>query len=136
MNVLSRIHKPKDSLFSWTSGFAHYEGVMNWGFLLLTMGGIRLGLENLNKYGVRVDPTFWVQAVFGNVTTKTGEYPTLNLILREWRCIAAMLNTAFHNGQLTSLMAIAVTHIIMLTTLGVEKLMAQVRLQKINASTR
>ena len=44
-----RIHKPSDSIFSWNSGFNNYEGVVNWGFLLLTMGGVRLGLENLNK---------------------------------------------------------------------------------------
>jgi diacylglycerol O-acyltransferase-1 len=34
---------------------------MNWAFLLLTIGGVRLLLENYNKYGVRVDPTFWVK---------------------------------------------------------------------------
>jgi len=55
------IHRPRDSLFSWSSGFAHYEGVMNWAFLMLTIGGLRLLLENYNKYGVRVDPTFWVR---------------------------------------------------------------------------
>ncbi len=32
---------------------------MNWAFLLLTIGGVRLGLENFNKYGIRVDPSFW-----------------------------------------------------------------------------
>ena len=56
---------------------------MNWAFLLLTLGGIRLFLENLNKYGVRVDPGFWVFALFGNFTGDTGEYPTLYLLLCE-----------------------------------------------------
>ena len=48
-DIFCRIHKPSDSIFSWSSGFNNYEGVVNWAFLLLTMGGVRLGLENLNK---------------------------------------------------------------------------------------
>jgi len=39
---LYRCHKPRDSLFSWSSGFNNFTGLVNWGFLLLTMGGIRL----------------------------------------------------------------------------------------------
>lgn len=78
------IHKPKDSLLSWSSGFQHYEGIMNWAFLILCIGGVRLFLENLNKYGVRVDPTIWLWAVFGNIVTDTGEYPLLQLFICEW----------------------------------------------------
>jgi hypothetical protein len=44
-----RCHKPRDSLFSWSSGFDNFTGLVNWGFLLLTMGGIRLLLENFIK---------------------------------------------------------------------------------------
>ena len=47
--LFSSIHRPRDSLFSWSSGFQDFEGVMNWAFLLLTLGGLRLVLENLNK---------------------------------------------------------------------------------------
>ena len=43
------IHRAKDSYLSWGSGFAHFEGVMNWAFLMLAIGGIRLFLENFNK---------------------------------------------------------------------------------------
>ncbi|XP_059089214.1 diacylglycerol O-acyltransferase 1-like isoform X2 [Tigriopus californicus] len=75
------IHRPKDSLFSWNSTFQDYEGVMNWAFLLLFLGGTRLFLENLNKYGIRVDPSFWLHAIFGNISDGTGEFPTLYLIL-------------------------------------------------------
>ena len=45
----SRIHRPKDSLFSWSSGFQDYEGIMNWALLILSLAGIRLFLENINK---------------------------------------------------------------------------------------
>lgn len=44
-----RCHRPRDSLFSWSSGFDNFTGLVNWGFLLLTMGGFRLLLENLIK---------------------------------------------------------------------------------------
>lgn len=53
------IHRPRDSLFSWSSGFTNFTGLVNWGFLLLCIGGLRLGLENLLKYGIRVNPIDW-----------------------------------------------------------------------------
>lgn len=43
------IHKPRDSLFSWSSEFTNFTGLVNWGFLLLTIGGVRLCLENFLK---------------------------------------------------------------------------------------
>jgi diacylglycerol O-acyltransferase-1 len=83
MNVDSRIHKPRDSIFSLTSGFTNYEGLINWAFLLLGIGGLRLTLENLNKYGLRVNPSAWVYALFGNFdpNAESQEYPTLFLLL-------------------------------------------------------
>ncbi|XP_069191146.1 diacylglycerol O-acyltransferase 1 isoform X2 [Procambarus clarkii] len=54
------IHKPRDSLFSWSSGFTRYEGFVNWGGLILLLGGIRLFLENVLKYGVRINPVSWL----------------------------------------------------------------------------
>ncbi|EDV99301.1 GH13104 [Drosophila grimshawi] len=53
------IHRPRDSLFSWSSGFTNFSGLVNWAFLLLCMGGLRLGLENLLKYGIRINPIDW-----------------------------------------------------------------------------
>ncbi|XP_017854490.1 diacylglycerol O-acyltransferase 1 isoform X2 [Drosophila busckii] len=53
------IHRPRDSLFSWSSGFTNFTGLVNWGFLLLCIGGLRLGLENLLKYGIRINPLDW-----------------------------------------------------------------------------
>ena len=35
--------------FFSSSGFQNFEGMINWAFLLLAMGGIRLFLENINK---------------------------------------------------------------------------------------
>lgn len=77
-------HRPRDSLFSWSSGFQNFTGLINWAFLLLTMSGIRLCLENLLKqvecsskkkgtkhdnfffrYGVRVDPVQWFVVLTG-----------------------------------------------------------------------
>ncbi|KAL0274082.1 UNVERIFIED_CONTAM: hypothetical protein PYX00_006598 [Menopon gallinae] len=59
-------HTPRDSLFSWSSGFSNFAGFVNWAFLLLFMGGVRLFLENLLKYGVRVDPHQWILVLTGN----------------------------------------------------------------------
>lgn len=58
-------HRPRDSLFSWSSGFHNFTGLVNWGFLLLTMSGFRLLLENLLKYGIRVDPFQWFIVLTG-----------------------------------------------------------------------
>jgi diacylglycerol O-acyltransferase-1 len=80
----SRLHKPRDSIFSLTSGFTKYEGLVNWAFLLLGIGGLRLSLENLNKYGVRVNPSAWVYALWGNLdhpNAESREFPTLFLFL-------------------------------------------------------
>ncbi|XP_055376424.1 diacylglycerol O-acyltransferase 1 [Condylostylus longicornis] len=72
-------HKPRDSLFSWSSGFDNWTGLVNWGFLLLTMGGFRLCLENLLKYGVRIDPIQWYIVLSGK---NEGEgHPSLILVV-------------------------------------------------------
>merc|ERR1719150_1242471 len=62
------IHSPRDSLISWSSGFQNFEGIVNWAFLLLAMGGIRLFLENINKYGVRVNLTAWMSVLWYHLT--------------------------------------------------------------------
>jgi len=77
------IHKPRDSILSWNSDFTNYEGLVNWAFLLLCLGGIRLSLENFNKYGIRVNPKSWIDALFGQLDpfNENREYPTTFLIL-------------------------------------------------------
>ncbi|KAF5277673.1 hypothetical protein FQA39_LY18442 [Lamprigera yunnana] len=75
-----RCHKPRDSLFSWTSGFDNFTGFINWAFLLLSMGGVRLLLENFIKYGIRVDPLQWVYVLTGQDYNGT-EHPALILLV-------------------------------------------------------
>ncbi|KAL6429860.1 hypothetical protein ACFW04_007613 [Cataglyphis niger] len=72
-------HRPRDSLFSWSSGFDNFTGFVNWGFLLLGIGGIRLLLENFIKYGIRVDPRQWFIFLSGK-SDGGEEYPSLLLI--------------------------------------------------------
>ncbi|KAF7275235.1 hypothetical protein GWI33_012059 [Rhynchophorus ferrugineus] len=72
-------HKPRDSLFSWNSGFDNFTGLVNWAFLLLSIGGLRLLLENFIKYGIRVDPIQWIYVII-NPEDSSG-YPTLLLLL-------------------------------------------------------
>ena len=80
---LYSIHKPRDSILSWTSEFTNYEGIVNWAFLLLSIGGLRLFLENFNKYGIRVNPKAWFNALFGQLDpfNDNHEYPTSFLLL-------------------------------------------------------
>jgi len=68
------IHRPSDSLFSWSSGFSNFEGFINWGFLLLFLGGSRLFLENIIKYGVRIDPMQWLNLLVGDSSGKKSGY--------------------------------------------------------------
>ena len=75
------IHSPRDSLISSTSAFQNYEGMVNWAFLLLAMGGLRLFLENINKYGLRVDLTGWIGTLLFHLSHNRGEFPTLYLTL-------------------------------------------------------
>ncbi|XP_029174994.1 diacylglycerol O-acyltransferase 1 isoform X2 [Nylanderia fulva] len=72
-------HRPRDSLFSWSSGFDNFTGFVNWGFLLLGIGGIRLLLENFIKYGIRVDPRQWFIFLSGK-NDGGEEYPSLFLV--------------------------------------------------------
>lgn len=72
-------HRPRDSLFSWNSGFDNFTGFVNWAFLLLSIGGLRLLLENFIKYGIRVDPIQWIYVLIN--PEESSEYPTLMLTL-------------------------------------------------------
>ncbi|KAF4517830.1 hypothetical protein B566_EDAN008772 [Ephemera danica] len=73
-------HKPRDALFSWSSGFDNFTGFVNWAFLLLFMGGVRLFLENVIKYGIRVDPMEWIFFLSGR-GQGSAEHPSLILLL-------------------------------------------------------
>ncbi|XP_049788259.1 diacylglycerol O-acyltransferase 1 [Schistocerca cancellata] len=73
-------HRPRDSLFSWSSGFDNFVGFVNWAFLLLAIGGMRLLLENLIKYGIRVDPRQWIIFLSGQ-QEGTAEHPSVVLLM-------------------------------------------------------
>ncbi|XP_032530138.2 diacylglycerol O-acyltransferase 1 isoform X2 [Danaus plexippus] len=75
------IHKPRDSLFSWSSEFTNFTGLVNWGFLLLTIGGVRLCLENFLKYGIRVNPFEWIIVVTGYHEGQSHHYPSVILLI-------------------------------------------------------
>lgn len=77
--LYSRCHQPRDSLFSWSSKFNNWTGLVNWGFLLLTMGGFRLLLENFIKYGIRIDPMQWFVVITGKDGAEPG-FPSLILL--------------------------------------------------------
>ncbi|BFZ19815.1 hypothetical protein BsWGS_22854 [Bradybaena similaris] len=52
------IHNHADSLFSTTSGFTNYHGILNLCFILLVLGNARLFLENIIKYGILINLSF------------------------------------------------------------------------------
>ncbi|KAJ2953643.1 hypothetical protein O0L34_g1255 [Tuta absoluta] len=74
-------HKPRDSLFSWSSEFADFTGLVNWGFLMLTIGGLRLCLENFLKYGFRVNPIEWIIVLTGSNEGHSSQYPSVVLLI-------------------------------------------------------
>lgn len=55
-NKLKSVHHTSPSLFSSSSGFDNYRGVINLCLLLLVLSNFRVALNNVLKYGVLVDP--------------------------------------------------------------------------------
>ncbi|CAG5114912.1 unnamed protein product, partial [Candidula unifasciata] len=53
-----KIHNHADSLFSTSSGFTNYHGILNLCFILLVLGNARLFLENIIKYGILINLSF------------------------------------------------------------------------------
>uniref|UniRef100_A0A0B6Z381 O-acyltransferase n=1 Tax=Arion vulgaris TaxID=1028688 RepID=A0A0B6Z381_9EUPU len=52
------IHNHADSLFSTSSGFTNYYGILNLCLILLVLGNARLFLENIIKYGILINLSF------------------------------------------------------------------------------
>ncbi|XP_037068050.1 diacylglycerol O-acyltransferase 1-like [Pollicipes pollicipes] len=75
------IHKNCDSLLSWRAEFTEYSGFVNWGFTLLFLGGARLMLENIRKYGLLVDPPQWFVVLNGGPFRFGDRYPSLMTLL-------------------------------------------------------
>ena len=77
------VHAPRDSLLSWSSSFHHYEGLFNWGALLLFLSSLRVCLENLLKYGIRVNPMSWIKFLYGDMELNMNifqKFPVLYLV--------------------------------------------------------
>ena len=79
----SPVHSPRDSVLSWSSGFTKYEGMFNWGALLLIISSVRVCLENLLKYGFRVSPGGWIRFIVGDFVLEDDiltKFPVLYLL--------------------------------------------------------
>ncbi|CAG5022099.1 unnamed protein product [Parnassius apollo] len=81
LQVDKPVHKPRDSLFSWSSEFTNFSGLVNWGFLMLTIGGLRLCLENFLKYGILVNPIEWIIVLTGYNEGHSQHYPSVILLI-------------------------------------------------------
>ncbi|XP_001639351.2 diacylglycerol O-acyltransferase 1 isoform X1 [Nematostella vectensis] len=51
-----RVHQPEESLFTSTSGFDNYRGILNLCLVLLVLSNFRVALDNILKYGLLIDP--------------------------------------------------------------------------------
>ncbi|XP_054164354.1 diacylglycerol O-acyltransferase 1-like [Oppia nitens] len=71
------VHEPKDSLFSSSSGYTNYRGLLNLCIILLVLSNARVALENIIKYGILVDPVQWIKIFIG----KPNAWPSCQLIL-------------------------------------------------------
>ncbi|XP_067934276.1 diacylglycerol O-acyltransferase 1-like isoform X1 [Watersipora subatra] len=90
-----KCHQHTDSLFSSTSGFSNYRGLINLCIVLLVLSNGRVALENLIKYGLLVNPMYWVRLfVFQGPT----DWPCAALFL----CINVFLLGAFFLEKLLS----------------------------------
>ncbi|BFZ13484.1 hypothetical protein BsWGS_16523 [Bradybaena similaris] len=90
------IHSATDSLFSTSSGFTNYYGILNLCLILLVLGNARLFLENIIKYGILINLSFtdWFVAEPYNwpnlaLTLSLGIYPAVALatekaLAKEW----------------------------------------------------
>ncbi|KAK9872917.1 hypothetical protein WA026_020269 [Henosepilachna vigintioctopunctata] len=110
-------HKPRDSLFSWSSKFNNFTGFINWAFLLLSIGSVRLLLENFIKYGIRIDPLQWIYVITGFNDGGSG-HPAVALILYSFVPITTCLMVEKGLAvKIISNIAGMITHIINLVVL-------------------
>jgi diacylglycerol O-acyltransferase-1 len=125
------IHRPCDSLFSWSSNFNNFEGFVNWAFLLLILGGSRLFLENVIKYGVRINPYEWWNVFIGD-STETYIPPSavlfiysnvhilMALVIEKGLASGQLSETQGRTAQLTNLLVLLATPIAILNTWGTD----------------
>ncbi|XP_022254942.1 diacylglycerol O-acyltransferase 1-like [Limulus polyphemus] len=71
------VHRPKDSLLSFSSGYTNYRGLLNLCIILLVLSNTRVALENIIKYGILVDPLQWFKVFMG----KPANWPSVLIVL-------------------------------------------------------
>ncbi|XP_023325908.1 diacylglycerol O-acyltransferase 1 isoform X2 [Eurytemora carolleeae] len=72
------LHRPRDQglqELGWNC-----SGFPSWASVLLSLILIKMFLENINKTGVRIKPSLWINAAFGQIQPSR-EYPVLTLLL-------------------------------------------------------
>ncbi|XP_074644196.1 diacylglycerol O-acyltransferase 1-like [Tubulanus polymorphus] len=72
-----KIHRITDSLFSSSSGFNNYRGMLNLCIVLLALSNARVALENIIKYGILIDPVMLVSYFFIDPYS----WPSVSLVL-------------------------------------------------------
>jgi len=70
-------HELADSLFSSSSGFNNYRGMLNLCIILLALSTGRVALENVMKYGILIDPLMWLRVFLADPY----HWPTFYLVL-------------------------------------------------------
>ncbi|KAF9809563.1 hypothetical protein SFRURICE_020860 [Spodoptera frugiperda] len=117
------IHTPRDSLFSWSSEFNDFTGLVNWGFLMLSIGGVRLGLENFLKYGLRVNPLEWIIVLTGYNEGDRSQYPSVILIV--FSIVPIVLSLLIEKGIAVDLIPnkfgiiLQITHLLLMVLLPI-----------------
>ncbi|XP_072373768.1 diacylglycerol O-acyltransferase 1-like [Scyliorhinus torazame] len=67
-------HKKRESLFSSSSGFLNYRGILNWAVVVLILTHAYMVLENLITYGLLVDPVQMIAFALSDPNTWPGSY--------------------------------------------------------------
>lgn len=75
------VHRNCDSFLSWSSEHSNYSGLINWAMTLLCLGGARLCLENILKYGILIDPPQWFMALNGGSFSLTDRHPSIFIVM-------------------------------------------------------
>ena len=98
-------HKPQDSLFSSSSGYTNYRGILNLCIILLVLSNARVALENILKYGILADPL----ALYRVLSDPT-IVPCVQIFVGLWimsfvsLCLEKIFATGFVNEEVTKVL--------------------------------
>lgn len=101
--LLTRYDKPchqnADSLFSTSSGFTNYRGILNLGLILLALTCTRIALENVIKYGILINPLTWIQFLLNDPYS----WPSFGLFIAcmFFTSLAFLIELQLANGALS-----------------------------------